>query len=645
MIFSTLTEGLEAVRQYDHRVFFIDGKNKHRSITFPELYQRALGLLGHLLQRGLGKGDELIICTSNNLAFIDAFWACQLGGIIPVPISPGISTEQHYKLLRVYRLLRNPHLYTDHQTGARIRTFMDQLGAQADYAELKSKTILLENITSLNQSAEPLVAAPEDVSFIQFSSGSTSDPKGVVLTHGNLTVNIQDIHAAVRLNDDDRSLSWMPLTHDMGLIGFHLAMVLRGITHYIMDTSVFVRRPTAWLQMACQEKTTILCSPNFGYRLFLKAFGRWKIEDLDLSHVRLIFNGAEPVSASVCEEFLNTLTPFGLKASSLVPVYGLAEASLAVSVSDLDDNYRSINVQRESIGMGRKISETSSNGAVTIVEVGKPVAHCAVRITDSDGAPVASETVGRIEIKGPNVTHGYYASPGLDRSAYADDNWLDTGDVGFVKGDRLFVTGRLKDVMFVNGQNFYAHDLENIACELPYLDPGNIVISAIPDESGSGEEIAAFVIHHGDYEQFKPVIAGVRRILGERTGAAVTHVLPVSQIPKTTSGKLQRYILRQRYVNGEFDGLLTNYSLSVSSTQPHTEIEDALLDICSSSLGGIKLERNDNFFEIGMNSLKLVEMHELIDQRFPAQLEITDFFDHPTLAQLAAFLQSRRRDV
>lgn len=642
MPFSTLTEGLEAARHKDHCIFFVDGKNKHQSIAFSDLHRRALGLLSHLLERGLTKGDELIICTLNNLAFVDAFWACQFGGIVPVPISPGISFEQHHKLFSVYRLLRNPYLYTDHQTGARIRAFMDRLGADSDYAKLKARTILTENVTDLDHAADPRFTQPDDVSFIQFSSGSTSNPKGVVLSHRNLAINIQDILASVQLRDDDRSLSWMPLTHDMGLIGFHLAMILRGISHYLMDTSVFIRRPTAWLQTASTEKASVLCSPNFGYRLFLKAFARWKIEDMDLSHVRLIFNGAEPISASLCDEFMNTLAPYGLKTSSMVPVYGLAEAGLAVSFSDLNSDYRILRLRRGSIAMNEKIVEAPGDDSVTVVEVGKTVAHCAVRITDSSGRELMPEHVGRIEIKGPNVTQGYYTGRDPDKSAYTSDGWLDTGDVGFLQYDRLFVTGRLKDVIFINGQNFYAHDLEDIACELPYLNAGNIVVSAVPDEQNSGEVIAAFVLHHGDEEQFTSVISDVRRIVGERTAAEITHIIPVAQIPKTTSGKLQRYLLRQSYINGDFNQFLATSRQVPQSDHTHTEMEDTLLDICAASLDGLKLERNDNFFEVGMNSLKLVEMHELIDQRFPGQLEISDFFDHPSLSRLAAFLQAKQ---
>lgn len=644
MNYPTLTEGLEAVRKKDRRIFFVDGKNKRQSITFDQLYQRALGLLTNFHEHGLKDGDELIISTNNNLAFIDAFWACQLGGIVCVPISPGISEQQCHKLFRVYRQLRKPFLYTDHQSGARIRTFADQRGADSEYRELKSKTILVENITDISQIAAPWNPSSENVSFIQFSSGSTSDPKGVVLTHRNLTINIEDIHASTRLRDNDLSLSWMPLTHDMGLIGFHLAMLLRGTTHYIMATDAFIRRPTWWLQTASEEKITLLCSPNFGYRLFLKAFARWKIEGLDLSHVRLIFNGAEPVSASVCEEFLDTLVPYGLKRSTMMPVYGLAEATVAVSFPPLNESYKSIRVLRNSMGLDDRIVESSAEDAVEVVAVGKPIQHCAVRVTSGDGSLLPSGHVGRIEISGLNVTQGYYGQAGIDQQTHGADGWFDTGDLGFLKGGQLYITGRLKDVMFVNGQNFYAHDLESIACECPGIEPGRVVVCAVADEKTAAESIIVFVLHYGDAEEFGSVASDVRRVIGERTGAEIGKVIPVNRIPKTTSGKVQRYALQKAYVNGDFDKVLAEQDTERSTAHPesYSEMEDTLLDICASSLDGIKLERHDNFFEIGMNSLKLVEIHELIDQRFPAQLEISDLFDHPTLAQLATFLETKQ---
>ena len=644
MSLSTLTEGLEAVRRKDRRIFYVNGNDK-KSITFNELYERALGLLTYFYDRGVKRGDEVIISTNNNLAFVDAFWACQLGGMVPVPIAPGISEQQRDKFFRVYRLLRNPFLYTDHQTGARVRTHADQVGAGGEYKELKNRTILVENITDLNRLATPWKPNPDDVSFVQFSSGSTSDPKGIVLTHRNLTINIEDIHASTQLQDDDLSLSWMPLTHDMGLIGFHLAMLLRGASHYIMATDTFIRRPTSWLQTASQQKITLTCSPNFGYRLFLKAFAKWKIEGLDLSHMRLVFNGAEPVSASVCEEFVSTLEPYGLKRSVMAPVYGLAEATVAVSFPPLDNNYQSIHVKRDSLGLGDPVVESKAEDSVEIVAVGKPVKHCAVRVADDQGLPLSESHVGRIEISGPNVTRGYYGQVGSDESAASSNGWLDTGDLGFLKDGLIYVTGRLKDVLFINGQNFYAHDLENIACECPAVEPGRVVVCSETDEKTGAESIIVFILHYGGVDEFRSIASEVRRSIGQKTGAEIKHVVPVDHIPKTSSGKVQRFVLQRAYTNGEFAELIADQVTEspTEGTQNYSKMEDKLLDICATSLDGIKLERHDNFFEIGMNSLKLVEIHELIDQHFPAQLEVSDLFEHPTLAQIAAFLETKIR--
>lgn len=641
MAFSTLTEGFESVYRNGGRTHFIGHGGKRESVSFDELRRRALVLLAHLHRRGLGSGDELIICTDHNQAFIDAFWACQFGGIVPVPIAPGLTEPQRHKLFRVYRTLARPYLFTDHQTGSRIRALADKLSLGAEYQAFKSRTILIENVTAVGRAAAPVPTGEHDVALIQFSSGSTSDPKGVVLTHRNLCVNIQDIHSATGLEERDVSLSWMPLTHDMGLIGFHLAMLMRGASHHIMATDVFVRRPTFWLQAASECRATVLCSPNFGYRLFLKAFERWKIEGLDLSQVRLVFNGAEPISAAVCEEFLDALEPYGLRRAAMVPVYGLAEASLGVSISDPGESYRTLWARRDSLGPGDEVVE-SSRDSLPIVAVGAALPRCAVRITGAERDPLPPGRVGRIEISGPNVTRGYYDAP----RARSDDGWLDTGDLGFVKGEQLYVTGRTKDVIFVNGQNFYAHDLENIAAGCPGLDLGKVAVSAVRSRDGKSESAAVFVLHFGDAHAFAPIAADVRRALSEHAGVEVENVVPVDHIPRTTSGKLQRYLLAQAYTSGRFDDLLAELDRAgrEAEVEPDaaSDMERSLLEICASSLGDVRLQRNENFFEVGMNSLKLVEIHELIDQRFPGRLEVSDLFDHPTLARLAAFLESKQ---
>ena len=629
----------------DNRIKFTSDGLDGESFQFSRVRARALGLLSNFRDRGLRQGDELILCTHNNLAFVDAFWACQFGGIIPVPVAPGMTEEQRGKLFHIYRQLERPYVYTDLPTGARIRALAEKLELGGEYQRFKSRTILIENIADLEHPADPVRIEPENIGFIQFSSGSTSDPKGIVLTHSNLAVNISDIHHATRMRDDDRSLSWMPLTHDMGLIGFHLAMLTRGLNHSLMPTEAFLRRPTIWLQAASREKATLLCSPNFGYRLFLRAFARWKIDDLDLSRVRLIFNGAEPVSAAVCEQFLVALSPFGLAPTSMAPVYGLAEATVAVSFPEPGERFRSVRLDRGSLGPGQRIAESREGDAVDIVDVGRPVAHCEVRVTDGQGNGYPEGQVGSIEVRGPNVTRGYYGQPPL-RGNGAGSGWLDTGDLGFLRQGSLYITGRLKDILFVNGQNYYAHDLEDLASRVDGVEPGKVVVCGVSDTESGSEQVAVFILHFGAPEELAPVASEVRRLLGERAGVEVGTVVPVPDIPRTTSGKIKRFTLRQAYEAGEFEQASSALSAAPDSAggEACSELESLLLEICRPSLEGITLHRQDNFFEIGMNSLKLVEIHELIDQRFPSRLEVSDLFDHPTLAQLATFLESKLAD-
>ncbi len=254
--------------------------------------------------------------------------------IVPVPVAIGISDEHRHKLLRIARKLGQPFVYSDRKTLERVGQFATQSGESveaATYAALQARAFLVDDLKDISRKGVPHAAQPGDTAFIQFSSGSTSDPKGVVLTHANLIANWIGSTQMGGFNENDVSLSWMPLTHDMGLIGFHLIMFANRVHMNLMSTELFVRRPLLWLQIAAQQHATILCSPNFGYRHFLKVLGDRSPGNLDLSNVRLIFNGAEPISVELCEEFLARLHGLGLRRNAMYPVYGLAEASLAVS--------------------------------------------------------------------------------------------------------------------------------------------------------------------------------------------------------------------------------------------------------------------------------------------------------------------------
>ncbi len=648
MTYNTLVDILEMNRGVDRAVCYVDGENSERRVGYAELYERALGILHHLQSLGAARGDPMILFLSDNEQFIDGFLAGVCGGIQPVPLAVGISDEHRHKLLRVARKLGKPWLYTDARNLERLQAFAAEVGETALFAELKARCFLVESITDVSRPGKLHRPAPGDTAFIQFSSGSTSEPKGVVLTHANLVANTRSATQLDRFNESDVSLSWMPLTHDMGLIGFFWMQFANRVHVNLMPTELFVRRPLLWLQIASRKRATITCSPNFGYRHFLKVLGARRLEGVDLSSIRLIYNGAEPISVELCNEFMDALAYTGLKRRAMYPVYGLAEASLAVAMPVPDTEYRWIRVNRHKLAPGDAIERNPANArdALELMCVGQPIPDTEVRIADAAGAAAAEDRVGRILIRGPNVTHGYFADPETTAAAIDADGWLDTGDLGIYHEGSLYVTGRAKEIIFVNGQNYYPHDLENIGQRAPGLELGKVVAAGVRRAGAQGEDLVMFVLHRSGMPEFLPTATAVARLINEHAGLEVTEVVPVKRIPKTTSGKIQRHLLVQSMVDGEFDAELAELaalrgSQSGAAQVRGTELEGRLRAICEAALPGKRIEIDDNLFELGASSLKLIEIHETIDRDYPGQIDLTELFDHPTIRDLAAHLQRK----
>jgi acyl-CoA synthetase (AMP-forming)/AMP-acid ligase II len=644
---TTLLEILETNRDVDRAVTYVEGENSERSVRYGEVHARAVGILHHLQAMGAQRGDKLIIFLSNNEQFLDAFWAAVCGGIVPVPLAVGISDEHRHKLLRVARKLGKPLLYTDAKSLERLQGLASQVGETALFDELKARCFLVESLTDISRPGKLHRPNPEDLAFIQFSSGSTSEPKGVMLTHGNLLANISGATAVGKYDEHDVTLSWMPLTHDMGLIGFYLVQFAARAHVHLMPTDLFVRRPLLWLQLASKKRVTLTCSPNFGYRHFLKVLGDRRLENVDLSSIRSIYNGAEPISVQLCNEFMQSLAYTGLKRRAMYPVYGLAEACLAVTFPDPDTDYRWIRANRHRLGIGSRIeiNPADARDAIELMCVGRVVPNTELAVTDDQRVAVADEQVGHILIRGPSVTRGYFADPEATALAIGDGGWVDTGDVGVLHEGALYITGRSKEIIFINGQNYYPYDLENIAQRAPGLDLNKVVAAGVAKPGSQGEELVVFVLHRGSMEEFLPTAAAVTRLINEHTGLEVAQVIPVKRIPKTTSGKVQRHLLEQAYVEGEFDADLTALeALRKAHTGPHvtgSDLEARLQSICEAALPGKRIEVNDNLFEIGASSLKLIEIHENIERDFPGLIDLTELFDHPTIVELAKHLQGK----
>jgi acyl-CoA synthetase (AMP-forming)/AMP-acid ligase II len=641
---ATLTALIEANRGIARSISYLEAEHEAHSIAYGELYERALAILRRLQRLGARAGDKLILLLSSNEPFIDAFWAAVLGGIVPVPIAPGISDEHRHKLLRIARKLGAPYLYTEQRLLDRIEGFASEHGERALYERLRSRVFLVDELDELRGSGKVHRASPQDPAFIQFSSGSTAEPKGVVLTHANLIANIRGSTEVAHFGPEDVSLSWMPLTHDMGLIGFHLVMFANRVHSHLMPTELFVRRPLLWLQFASRVRASILCSPNFGYRHYLKVLAERPIEGLDLSSVRLVFNGAEPISVELVDEFLTRLAPAGLAREAMYPVYGLAEASLAVSfpVPRAPLHTASFDRHRLAVGAEPRPLPPAERDALQLVSVGRAIPYCELRIAADDDAPLPAERVGHIQIRGANVTRGYFEDPGANAAAFSADGWLRTGDLGVIHGGELYITGRHKEILFVNGQNYYPHDLERIAEAVAGLELGKVVVAGVRPPGATTDDLVVFVLHRAGLEEFAPLARAVARRLAEQAGLEVHAVVPVRRIPKTTSGKIQRHSLEQEYLAGAFDAELAELA-RLAAARPvapseQGEIERQLLALCEGELEGRRLEVDENLFDIGASSLKLIAIHERIERRWPGLIELPDIFEHPSVRELAALI-------
>ncbi|MEO1204451.1 MAG: non-ribosomal peptide synthetase, partial [Pseudomonadota bacterium] len=368
-------------------------------------------------------------------------------------------------------------------------------------------------------------------------------------------------------------------------------------------------------------------------------------EGTDLSSVKLCLNGAEPISWDLSEEFLEALAPYGFRHKAMFPVYGLAEATLCVTLGTIGDEPSRIIVDRHALRIGDTIKPIAEGDpdAVSFARVGTAIRDVKIRIADDEDRPLEDGHVGHILIDGAAVTSSIYADEEATRSLFTDDGWLRTGDVGVFADGQLVITGRQKDIIIVNGQNYYPHDLEEIVSHIDGLDLGKVAIAgATPTRSGT-EELLVFILYRQDLDAFKALSEQVRTTLGEKVGLEVDHVIPVSRIPKTTSGKVQRAHLLRDYLDGEFAEVLSQLGPADSAA---VELDDdplvaELETICREYSKERRILPDDNLFEVGVSSLTLTEIVLAVEDRYPGKLDISDLFDYPTLREVAGLLRER----
>lgn len=639
---NTLVQALTSSAELTAGISYLEGDTQASFLSYADLLHRASRILGELQSRELRPGALVVLQMDGNAQLVDGFWACLLGGFVPVPLNVGTTDEQQLKTLNVMAQLDSPTLLTQDRNPERLWEYSRRLERYDEFTDVFHNAIDVTQIPQVGPLGIAHEAKPEDIATIQYSSGSTGAPKGVILTHNNLLSDIRAIIEAAALTRQDSHLSWVPLTHDLGMVMFHLLPLVLGVNQFLIPANRFARRPRVWLEAASNYRATVLCSPNFGYQHYLKSFDKMSDVDLDLSAVRMIFNGGEPITRSLCEDFERKLAAHGLSRGSVRPAYGLAEACVMVSMTEPGTPVTSLSLRRDALIVGEAVPfvDSSLDSAIDAVCVGFPVSACDLDIVDETDQPVTAGCYGKVMVRGPIVSHGYY---GLEPGGGAD-RWLDTGDLGFVAAEQLYILGRAKDALVINGVNYHPNDLERLCKTHLDMDAGRVTCCGVPDPASGVEQLLIFVVHRQDMSEFRPIVSQVKRMIGEQTQLEVAHVLPVRKMPKTTSGKIQRYKLVAEYLAGDFHEVIENLR-PVAEEGELEGLERELHGVFNSVLPDVALGRKDNFVDSGVSSLALAEIGEAIDLMYPDVLELSDYLEYQTIAELAIFLEQKLTDT
>ncbi len=538
-----------------------DGGANETTFSFTAI-ERATARYGGALQAlGLRRGDRVALILPSNEDFILCFFGAIRAGIIPVPIYPPMGLGQ----LQAY-LDNTRHIIA--KSGARAIITAAQikrlLGTVQQSVPSLEQVVAIEGIRESMETLKPEKIGLDDVAFLQFTSGSTSRPKGVTLTHGNLAANITRIvEDGLKLTPDDFGVSWLPLYHDMGLIGFVLSPIYYRIPIAYMSPLVFLKRPVTWLQAFSKHKASLAFAPNFAYALCVKRIRESELEGLDLSRWRIAGCGAEPIRPETLEGFSNAFAKIGFRKEAFLPSYGMAESSLAIAFTESGEGMKTVSVDGPRLwseGVATRIDETAES-AIRLVSCGGPFKEHKIGIYASDDLVSANKlpdgSVGEIRIAGPSVMSGYWDDGEKTREAFAGP-MLRTGDLGFFTDGRLYICGRSKEVVIVNGRNYYPQDMEWEASKVDGVRKGNVIAFGARDPSGKecDRERVVIAFEVQDEARMKDANAislAVRRAVQEGMSLTLDDAiaLPAGTLPKTSSGKLQRAKTRELYELGQ----------------------------------------------------------------------------------------------
>ena len=613
----------------DRGVRYIYDGDEEKFVSYHELYVKSRSIANYLKKVPF---KNIILQIISIVEFIYLVWACLFARKIIIPIKLAKSDEEVNRIIDILKISNNNGIILD-QENELLNNYID-----------KEKRIFSSELLDYKSDFEYDICEKtnlEDVILIQFSSGSTGDPKGVLTTNKNLVTNMSYMIEKYNYEEEDKKshskvIDWIPLTHNLGLIVGHFATVMRGIDEYILPTESFISNPMILLEKINKYRITTFHTPNFGLDLISKYSEKYSGKQLDLSCLTTISIGGERVSDDTCENFIKVMSRFNMPSTAVQPGYGLSEAT--VTVCDAKDKKFVVRyLNRNKLSIGEKIEEVEakSDNSVSFVELGEIWGCCKAIITDDLNKKLEDGYIGRIKLKGDTISKGYYSKNGEVVSLDLDSNgWIDTGDIGFIIDNRLTVIGRSKDVIIVNGKNLYPSDLETIIYRNMNIPKSFVAVAGVYNDTEKSDDIVAFIknsnIDKSDVDTIKMKVKS-------QTGYNIKDIIFVDNIPKTSNGKIIRYKLCEIYKE-----MLSKEEKKSSSKSNKKKLVSKVMNIIREVLEDNSIEATDDIFDYNVSSIKIMIIVGLIKNELNYKGEIRDWIESDTFYDFIKTLKEEK---
>ncbi|HXM99150.1 MAG TPA: AMP-binding protein [Candidatus Dormibacteraeota bacterium] len=589
-----------------------EGADHESTLTFGELYSAGQRCAEELARRGVPAGGRVALMLPTSRAFFVCYAGILLAGAVPVPIYPPFRADRIEEYAaRQSAILNNAGvclLLTFRRAEAVAKLLKPRVASLALVADVEKFLEVADKAPPPAPGALPAFVTGSrmrrgsDLALLQYTSGSTGDPKGVMLTHANLLANMRAITEVTQMKPGDVGVSWLPLYHDMGLIGAWLTLLNQGMPLVVMSPLAFLTRPERWLKAIHKHRGTITAAPNFAYELCVRKIADKDIEGLDLSSWRIAMNGAEPVNPETLERFAARFAKYGFRKEAQMPVYGLAEASLAVTLPPPLRAPKIDRVERETFtASGRAVASAQDDAhAIAFVSSGAVVPGHETRLVDAAGNEVGERTEGFLWFRGPSATSGYYHNesatekllplgPAKKAGEFA---WINTGDRAYCFDGEIYVTGRVKDIIIKGGRNLYPHEVEDLAARVEGIRKGCIVAFGLTDESSGTEKLLVVAeTRERDPAARAAISANITELISAGLGLPPDRVelLPIGSIPKTSSGKLRREETKKMYVAGTLSALQSPAWLQIARLGAGTVVKTTATATWNAIIRGLEI--------------------------------------------------------